>query len=115
LEDWVAILDLTTLWEFADIKSLALRQISLLEVDPVDRIVLGHQFRVEKQWAFPAYISLCSRTNPLSVLEATKLGVATAAMIAIAREKLEGKKRSKPNEVKKVVCEVFSVEAPPEK
>jgi hypothetical protein len=115
LEDWVVILDLATLWEFADIRKLALRQISDLDIDPVARIMIQHQFRVEKQWGFLAYIALCSRTNPLSVSEATKLGVETAARIAIAREKLEGKKRTKPHEVKKVVCEVFGVEAPGEK
>ncbi|KAF7326902.1 hypothetical protein MVEN_02584100 [Mycena venus] len=87
--DWTAILDLATRWKFTDIRELAIRG--------------------ARRWAYGAYVALCSRPHALDVIEGRQLGIETTVNIAFAREKLDKWGRKKPDEVKKVVTEVFEI------
>ena len=53
--------------------------------DPVRRVLLAKQFNL-KQWLAPALAALCTRTNPINVSEAEKLGINTCVTLAKARE-----------------------------
>jgi hypothetical protein len=105
--EWIAILDLSTRWEFDDIRELAIKQLLEHKIEPVEKIELEHKYKITRQWAYDAYIDLCSRRPPLTSEEAERLGIETATLINQARERLEKSGRNKPKEVAKVVCHIF--------
>ncbi|KAK7029792.1 hypothetical protein R3P38DRAFT_2931273 [Favolaschia claudopus] len=107
--DWTAILDLATRWKFLDIRELAIRELGAFEMDPVEKIELQHRYQIKRQWAYSSYIALCSRNHALDVIEGRQLGIETTVNVAFAREKLDKWGRKKPDEVKKVVAEVFEI------
>ena len=109
---WIAILDLSTRWEFDDIRELAIKQLLEHKIEPVEKIVLEHKYNVPRQWAYEAYIYLCSRRSPLTKGEAEELGMETAIMINQARDTLDKAGRSKPKEVASVVCSLFGLTNP---
>jgi hypothetical protein len=74
--------------------------------------VLEHKYNVPRQWAYEAYIDLCSRRSPLTKDEAQKLGMETTILINQAREKLDKAGRSKPKEVVRVVCYLLELTDP---
>lgn len=110
--EWIAILDLSTRWEFDDIRRLAIKQLAGHTIEPVQKIVLEHKYDIERQWAYEAYIDLCSRRFPLTNDEATEVGMETAILVNQARERLEKTGRSKPKEVARVVCLLFELTDP---
>jgi hypothetical protein len=111
--DWISILDLASRWEFDDIRALAIRQLSTLDMDPVEKIALEHRFGIDREWAYSSYIALCSRMTPLTVEEANKLGSETTAMVAIARERLEsGWIRRRHSVVVSTAKDVFDLKGP---
>jgi len=87
-EEWVSVLHLATRWEFNDIRMLVIKELQTLPMDPIDKIVLSAQYGITNSWALKAYAAICQRTRPISVEEARKLGVETAARIAQIRERL---------------------------
>ena len=112
--DWVAILELSTRWQFDDIRELAIRRLSSFSLDPVRKIALHHRYAIDGRWALDAYVTLCSRSTPLTVTEARQLGVDTTALVGVAREKMERWwRRDNIPEVTKVVRDVFGLEEEP--
>lgn len=111
-QQWISILDLSTRFKFDDIRHLAITQLSNYDIEPVDKIVLEHTYCIDKQWAYTSYTDLCSRRAPLSSQEAERLGIEVSMLIHQARERLEKAGRSKPNEVAKVVCNLFGLTNP---
>jgi hypothetical protein len=109
---WIAILDLSTRWEFDDIKRLAIKQLLEHKIESVEKITLEHKYKIPRQWAYDAYIDLCSRQSPLASDEAERLGIETAMLINQARERLEKSGRNKPKEVAKMVCYLFGLTDP---
>jgi hypothetical protein len=107
--DWIPILDLATRWKFLDIRELAIRELGAFEMDAVEKIELQHRYHIRRQWAYGAYVALCSRPHALDVIEGRQLGIETTVNVAFAREKLDKWGRKKPEEVKKVVLEVFEI------
>ncbi|KAJ6554018.1 hypothetical protein DFH09DRAFT_1166470 [Mycena vulgaris] len=107
--DWTAVLALATRWKFTAIRELALRELSGLAMDAVERIELAQRFRVRRAWAWGAYVEVCGRAHALDVIEGRQLGIETTVKVAFAREKLDKWGRKKPDEVKKVVAEVFEI------
>lgn len=67
------------------------------------------KYKIKRQWAYTSFVELCSRPHALDVIEGRQLGIETTINIAFAREKLEKWGRKKPEEVKKVVHEVFEI------
>jgi hypothetical protein len=51
----------------------------------VDKVILAEKYSVT-EWLRPAYCSICEREEPLTDLEALKLGAVTTARLARARE-----------------------------
>ncbi|KAJ7175736.1 hypothetical protein C8R46DRAFT_1214199 [Mycena filopes] len=112
--DWTAILDLATRWKFLDIRELAIRSLgtAVPDLDPVEKIELAHKYNIKREWAYAAYVALCSRPAALDVIEGRQLGIETTVNVAFAREKLDKWGRKKVEEVKKVVEEVFEIKEP---
>ncbi|KAF8207281.1 hypothetical protein K438DRAFT_2013775 [Mycena galopus ATCC 62051] len=108
-QDWTAILDLATRWKFPDVRELAIRELGAVEMDAVEKIELQHRYGIKRQWAYSAYVALCSRPHALDVIEGRQLGIECTVNVAFAREKLDKWGRKKPDDVKKVVTEVFEI------
>ncbi|KZT72410.1 hypothetical protein DAEQUDRAFT_664420 [Daedalea quercina L-15889] len=87
-DDWTAILDLATRWEFDDVRALAICELQKLSIDPVDRIVLSRKFDISGRWTLAAYAALCQRADALSLEEARQLGLETTVRIARLREQI---------------------------
>lgn len=95
-----------------DIRKLALSELNKLEIEPIEKIVLEHKYKIERQWAYTSYIELCSRRSPLTKEDAAHLGIETSTLINEARERLEKSGRSQPKLVARMVCELFDLTDP---
>jgi hypothetical protein len=107
--EWMSILDLSTRWKFKDIRELAIKELGKFDLDPVEKIELMLKYKIKRQWAYTSFVALCARPHALDVIEGRQLGIEMTINIAFAREKLEKWGRKKPEEVKKVVNEVFEI------
>ncbi|KAG2137431.1 uncharacterized protein EDB93DRAFT_1091189 [Suillus bovinus] len=86
-ETWLSILDLAHRWNFCNIKDFAIRELEKLNIEPIDKIVAYHDYKINKTLLLPAYIAMCKREKPLSLAEGTKLGMETVLRLADARER----------------------------
>ncbi|KAG8936147.1 hypothetical protein FRC02_004175 [Tulasnella sp. 418] len=86
LEQWKAVLHLSTMWHLPELRDLAIKNIDTLKPSPIDAILLAQKFLVQ-QWLKPAYVQLCARLEPLSAEEGERLGVQAFVDLAKLREK----------------------------
>ncbi|KAJ7104586.1 hypothetical protein C8R43DRAFT_819767, partial [Mycena crocata] len=86
VEDWSTILELAHRWEFAEVKSLAVRELEKLELGDIARIVLYRKFQVDEAYLIPRYVALCERPELLTVDEGLKLGMEIVIALSRARE-----------------------------
>ena len=89
--DWESIIHLADLWGFPEVKALAIRQLSEIQMDTVDRIVLYKRYHVDPTLLVPEYGKLCQREAILTTKESEALGLETAIKIFQAREKLRSR------------------------
>ncbi|KAG8943590.1 hypothetical protein FRC03_002431 [Tulasnella sp. 419] len=85
LEQWKAVLHLSTLWDFSEIRELSIRRIVALKPSPMDSILLARKCEVQ-QWFKPAYVSLCTRAEHLTADEGFLLGLSLFADLTRIRE-----------------------------
>ncbi|CCM02991.1 uncharacterized protein FIBRA_05106 [Fibroporia radiculosa] len=88
IDEWTSILNLSTMWDFSDVRKLAIRKLQALSMDPVDKIILSRKYRIHGEWTIGAYTTLCERREPLTIPEASRLGLETAIRIAQIREQI---------------------------
>jgi hypothetical protein len=86
VEEWTAVLKLSTMWDFSHVRKLAIKELSNVAMNPVHRILLARQCTVQK-WLFAGCEELAKRTEPISIREAEQLGWDTAILIFQIREK----------------------------
>ncbi|KAJ6605091.1 hypothetical protein B0H10DRAFT_2077176, partial [Mycena sp. CBHHK59/15] len=86
VEDWSTILELAHRWDFAEVKSLAVREIEKLQMPDIERIVLYHQLKVDEHYLIPHYAALCERPEFLTVEENLRLGMEIVIPLSRARE-----------------------------
>jgi hypothetical protein len=60
----VSVLKLSTMWEFEDVRKLAIGQLANIDIDPVNRLELIRMYDVP-QWYWTAIRALCEQTNRL--------------------------------------------------
>ncbi|THH32873.1 hypothetical protein EUX98_g1343 [Antrodiella citrinella] len=87
LDEWISLLSVSTLLQFARIRRWAIREITaqFSSLDAATVIVLATKHDVP-QWLAPAYSELCRRREPLDDSEAEELGAVTTARVGRARE-----------------------------
>ena len=88
VDDWIAVLELSTMWGFADIREVAIKKLGSLTMDPVHKIVTQMRYDIERAWSLDAFDALCRRPKPLDIEEGERLGVEVLAKVASTREKL---------------------------
>ncbi|KAG8994017.1 hypothetical protein FRB94_010193 [Tulasnella sp. JGI-2019a] len=90
-DKWCSILKLATQWEFASIRSLAIRKLNELPdeaIQPADRIVIAHRFQLDG-WLLKPYVNLICRPSPLTIEEGRKLGLEDVILLSRAREEIK--------------------------
>jgi len=87
--EWMSLLSIANTYELKRVYSRAVAQIEDIDVtvDPVSRVLMAKQLNIKK-WLAPAYVALCSRTDPIKASEAEKLGIYTFVSLVTARESL---------------------------
>ncbi|KAF8911667.1 hypothetical protein CPB84DRAFT_1842141 [Gymnopilus junonius] len=89
IEDWNIILNLADKWEFLEVKELAVRELQKKpDLDIVSKMSLYQRYKVDPRHLIPLYAQLCARDTPLTIEEATILGIETTVLINSAREQL---------------------------
>lgn len=76
------------MWEFDEIRSLAIREIERYPLSSVEKISLSKEFDIASIWTLKAYAEICERPEALTIQEALDLGLHTSICISQLREKL---------------------------
>jgi hypothetical protein len=84
-EEWRSVLHLSTQWNFASIRKLALNNIQ--PPTSHDQLLLARTYSVD-HWVTPALSALCERREPLSLDEARQMNVEDIVLVAIVRENI---------------------------
>ena len=89
--DWSAALKLSTLWNFRDIRQLAITRLSDLPgaggMTPVEKVGLAKAYKVP-QWLLQGYHELVRRTKAISAEEGRVLGIETVVGLYQVREQI---------------------------
>lgn len=85
VDEWKAVLNLTTMWKFEDSRALAIEKLDSLLEDPLDKIHLAQRYHIPG-WVPAALEELVQRAQPLSMSEATRLGFEWTVKLAEIRE-----------------------------
>jgi len=86
-EHWLVILELSTKWQFPDMKKLAVDELQNLEIDPVEKIVTYDKYQVDRSLLIPAYKLLSKRANRMSTEEGEQLKMPTVLGLQEVRER----------------------------
>jgi len=88
VESWCAILALADKWEMDTIRKVAFQELGKLPMDPMDKIVLGERYEMGREWASDAYLKICTREEPLTFEEGSRISFNLFTLIAAARERV---------------------------
>jgi hypothetical protein len=124
LETWLSILHLANRWGFGNVKELTVRELEKMEIDPVEKIAIYHEYTINKLFLISSYIAVCKREKPLSFAEGMRLGMETVLRIADARERARQRAAEsgirtptfddfEDNEMETMVREVFGIASRP--
>ncbi|KAI6124775.1 hypothetical protein EDD16DRAFT_521522 [Pisolithus croceorrhizus] len=91
-DEWISVLKLSTMWEFASLRTAAVRGLeanvaSPCRLDLIEKVVFATRYDI-KEWLLPSLLAIARRPNPISVEEGRRLGIETALKLASVREKL---------------------------
>jgi len=86
VEEWTSILKLAHQWDFTEVKALALRELELLEIPALQKIITYHTHGIDRNLLQDAYTALTVRADPITIEEGRQLGLETALQLARARE-----------------------------
>ena len=87
--EWMDLLSIANTYGLKRVYRHAVAKIEDIDVtdDPVNRVIVAKQLNIKK-WLAPAYVALCTRTDPIKASEAEKLGIYTFVTLVAARESL---------------------------
>ena len=85
LEDWIALLSISTRFVFDKIRELSIDKISHQMIDPVKKINLANKYNIP-HWLPTAFADLIKRPEPMNDSEAESLGLRNVVRVARARE-----------------------------
>jgi hypothetical protein len=87
--EWMDLLSIANTYELKRVYRRAVAEIEDIDatVDPVNRVLMAKRLNIKK-WLAPAYVALCTRTEPIKASEAENLGIYTFVTLVAARESL---------------------------
>jgi hypothetical protein len=116
--EWRSVLHLSTQWDVAPIRRLALNNIQ--PPTPHDQLLLARTYSVDP-WVIPALSALCERSAPLSLDEARQMNIEDVVLVATVREDIRNQtlqvdaaeipRRVEAAQAGKLVC-IDSIEVP---
>lgn len=120
LEKWLVILRLATRWGFGRVRKLVVRQLEKLDLQPIDKIKIYSDFRIDAQLLIPSYSTLAKSPTLPPLSEAAKLDIETILKLTMVRERALQKAaedgcRSPTSasagdgDVKRFICEIFGL------
>jgi len=120
LDEWLRILKLAQHWGFTEVKHLVTRSLELLEIGHIQKIVLYHQYGIDRSLLISSYAAICARAEPISNDEGNALGIQTVLMLAAARERARCDPAAGPlspahitgSETQAIIQDVFGLTAP---
>ena len=80
------VLHLSTMWSFDRIREYAIDEIEKEPRDPFELLELSFKCNVEK-WRLLSYRRMCERVQPLTLAEASRLGLPRFVAICHVRER----------------------------
>ena len=106
VEEWKSTLKLSTMWEVAALRDLAIRNLNQLDV--VDMILLGSEYHVS-QWFITACTRLITRRHGPTEEEGNLLGISIVVRIYGIRERTSSLRLSgfPTSECQRIVRETF--------
>ena len=87
-EHWLTILKLATQWQFHEIRNFAIRQLERLNLQPIEKIALYKEYKINPDLLLPSYTTLCRNEKLPSPDEGRKLSLDTVLRLASARENM---------------------------
>jgi hypothetical protein len=118
-EDWATILGLAHHWQFSEVKALVIRELEKQMIPSITKIIIYHQYGVNRNLLLPAYMELCQRDYALGLDEAKDLGLETSMMIMTAREvvrrgdgSISAHHLMSQDELKHIIRDVFNFPEP---
>jgi hypothetical protein len=78
-------LKLSTLWAFTELRREAIKGLSKLDLDPVDKVMLARDYKVQN-WLVEGYTTLVMRDAAPTLVETRKLGYETSFQLYEMRE-----------------------------
>ncbi|KIK44514.1 hypothetical protein CY34DRAFT_802607 [Suillus luteus UH-Slu-Lm8-n1] len=120
LEKWLVILRLATRWGFHKVRKLVIRQLEKLDLQPIDKIKIYSDFKIDAQLLIPSYSTLAKSPTLPPLSEAAKLDIETILKLTMVRERALQKAaedgcRSPTSasagdeDVKRFICEIFDL------
>jgi len=120
LERWLVIVRLASRWGFHKMRKLAVRQLEKMELEPIDKIKIYSDFKIESQLLLPSYASLAKSPTLPSFNDARKLDIETILKLTMVRERALQKAaangcRSPTSasagdaEVNRIICDIFEL------
>ena len=87
--EWMDLLSIANTYGLKRVYRRAVTEIEDIDVtdDPVKRVLVAKKLNIKK-WLAPAYVALCTRTEPIKASEAEELGIYTFVTLVTARESL---------------------------
>jgi hypothetical protein len=71
-DQWKAVLNFTTKWQFDDVRQTAISQLDQAKIEPIEKILLALRCHVG-EWLVPAINRICQREAPISLADAQRL------------------------------------------
>ena len=86
-EEWISVLKLSNMWQFQQVRTLALQKLPYKSVrkTAAEKVALAFQYDIEK-WLLPGLNELARRQQPISVEDVQLLGLEVALKVAAVRE-----------------------------
>lgn len=111
---------LATRWGFGKVRKLVVRQLEKLDLQPIDKIKIYSDFKIDAQLLIPSYSTLAKSPTLPSLSEAAKLDIETILRLTMVRERALQKAaedgcRSPTSasagdeDVKRFICEIFGL------
>lgn len=84
-EEWLAVLSLSTMWDFFDVRKVAIEELSQVGMNSVTKVLLAREYKIQ-DWLLAGYQELAKRDETISFPEAERVGKDTAILIFQIRE-----------------------------
>ena len=87
--EWMDLLSIANTYGLKRVYRRAVAEIEDIDFtdDPINRVLVAKRLNIKK-WLAPAYVALCTRSDPIKASEAEKLGIYTFVTLVAARESL---------------------------